>query len=240
MHIFRNLPRALGSIFVGTLFSCSAYSPWTFTGNWFASPRPMGIDPSGPSYRARQASFLSSSVAPFTPFGSSLFEKGGQLGRRLKNYRMTIRCPWVDGWIWRGEQRQGWGDDGWKRRAREVYKTSDKLSRSNYGARHVSFFDWFLPRIEMSLHLPCTFPIKTTPFSSYFSTFVRNTLLEHVRHICQRSVCSIPAYFVLIRSVLGSVSNSFLFHHFIFIFILSLKTLYLAFVPCHPLQTRQS
>ena len=157
MHIFRNLPCALGSIFVGTLFSCSAYSPWTFTGNWFASPWPMGIDPSGPSYRARQASFLSSSVAPFTPFGSSLFEKGGQLGRRLKNYRMTIRCPWVDGWIWRGEQRQGWGDDGWKRRARQVYKTSDKLSGSNYGARHVSFFDWFLPRIEMSLHLPCTF-----------------------------------------------------------------------------------
>ena len=51
-----------------------------FIGNGFASPRPMDMDLSGPSYKARQASFLSSSVAPFTPFGLSLFEKGANWG----------------------------------------------------------------------------------------------------------------------------------------------------------------
>ena len=91
-------PTRLGSIFVGTLFSCSVYSQWTFTGDGLASYRPMDMDPSGPSYRARWALFLSSSIAPFTPFGPSLFEKESQLGWRLKNYRLTIQCSWVDGW----------------------------------------------------------------------------------------------------------------------------------------------
>ena len=63
-------------------------------------------------------------------------------------------------------------------------QTSDKLSGRINGAWHVSFFDWFLSRIEASLRLPCTFPIKTTPFSSHFSTFRRNTLSERIRHIC--------------------------------------------------------
>ena len=122
-------------------------------------------------------------------------------------------------------------DDGWKSRGRQVYKGSDKLSGSNYGARHVSFFDRFLPRIEASLRLLCIFPIKTTPFSSHFSTFLRNTLSKHVRHICHRSVRSILAYFILIRSLLGSVSNSFLFLCFISIFILSMKTTFI-WIPC--------
>ena len=108
------------------------------------------------------------------------------------------------------------------------------MSGSNYCARHVSFFDWFLPRIEASLRLPCTFPIKTTPFFSHFSAFLKNTLSEHVRHICQRSVRSIPAYFVLICSLLGLVSNSFLFLRFISIFILSLKTLLFGFCALSP------
>ena len=80
------------------------------------------------------------------------------------------------------------------------------------------FFYWFLSRIETSLHLPCTFPIKTTPFSSHFSTFHINTLSEHVRHICQRFVHSIPASFILIRSLFGLVSNFFIFLRFFFIF----------------------
>ena len=185
------------------------------------------MDPSGPSYRVRQASFLSSSVVPFTLFGPSIFKKMGQLGWRLKDYRMTVRCPWVEVWIWQGERWLGWGDDSWKNRGRQVYKGSNKLSGSNYGARHVSFFYRFLPRIEASLRLPCTFPIKTTPFSSHLPIVLRNTLSEHVYHTCQRSVRSIPAYFVLIRSLLGSVSNSFLFLCFISIFILSLKTTFI-------------
>ena len=56
------------------------------------------MDPSGPSYRVRRASFLSSSVVPFTLFGPSLFEKDGQLGWQLNNYRLTVQCSWVDGW----------------------------------------------------------------------------------------------------------------------------------------------
>ena len=82
----------------------------------------------------------------------------------------------------------------------------------------MSFFDWFLSRIKASLCLSCTFPIKITPFSSHFSTFRRNTLSEHVRQICQRSVHSIPASFVLICSLFGLVSNFFLFLRFFFIF----------------------
>ena len=109
---------------------------------------------------------------------------------------------------------------GWRLKTQRSsgIQRSDKLSGSIYGVWHVSFSDWFLPWIEASLRLPCTFPIKTTPFSSHFSTFPRNTLLEHVRHICQRSVHSIPASFVLIRSHFGSVSNFFLFLRFFFIF----------------------
>ena len=110
-------------------------------------------------------------------------------------------------------------------------RTSDKLSKTISGARHVSFFDWFLSRIEASLRLPCTFPIKTTPFSSHFSTFRRNTLSERVRHIFQRSVRSILASFVLIRSLFGSVSNFFLFLRLFFIFHFPFETLYLVFVP---------
>ena len=110
-------------------------------------------------------------------------------------------------------------------------RTSDKLSRTINGAQHVSFFDWFLSRIEVSLHLPCTFPIKTTPFSSHFSTFRKNTLSERVGHICQRSVRSILASFVLIRSLFGLVSNFFPFLRLFFIFHFPFETLYLVFVP---------
>ena len=41
---------------------------------------PMDIDPSNPSDQARRALFLSSLVAPFTPFGPLLSAEGGQLG----------------------------------------------------------------------------------------------------------------------------------------------------------------
>ena len=82
----------------------------------------------------------------------------------------------------------------------------------------MSFFGWFLPRIEASLRLPCTFPIKTTTFSSHFSTFRRNTLSEHACHICQRSVRSIPASLVLIRSLFALMSNFFHFLRFSFFF----------------------
>ena len=75
--------------------------------------RPMDIDPSGPSGRARRASFLSSSVAPFTPFGPSLFAKGGQLGWRSNKHMLTDRCSWVDGRnIGVNDDRLNW-DDGW-------------------------------------------------------------------------------------------------------------------------------
>ena len=125
---------------------------------------------------------------------------------------------------------------GWRLKTQRSsgVQTSDKLSGSINGAWHVSFFDRFLSRIEASLRLLCTFPIKTTPFSSHFSTFRRNTLSECVRHICQRSVCSIPASFILIRSLFGSVSNFFPFLHLFFIFHFPFETPYLVFVPPSP------
>ena len=83
---------------LGLYFRCSVYSQWTFIRDELASFRPMDMDSSGPSHRARRASFLSSSVAPFTPFGSSLFEKRSQLGWRSNNYRLTVQCSWVEGW----------------------------------------------------------------------------------------------------------------------------------------------
>ena len=46
-------------------------------------------------------------------------------------------------------------------------QASDRLSRSIYGERHVLFFDWPLSRIETSLRLPCTFPIKTNLLFSF-------------------------------------------------------------------------
>ena len=119
-------------------------------------------------------------------------------------------------------------------------QSSDKFPRSIYGAWHVSSFSWFLSRIEASLRLLCTFPIKTTPFSSHFSTFHRNTLSKHARHLCQRSVHSTPASLDLIRSLFSSISNFLRSLCFFFIFHSLWKKLYLAFVPHHPFQTRQS
>ena len=154
---------------------------------------------------------------PLHPFWFVVIEKEDQLGWRLTKYRLTVQCSWVDGW---NEWVDGDNVNGLTIENAKVFgvQTSDKLSESINGTWHVSFFDWFLSRIESSLRLPCTFPIKTTPFSSHFSTFRRNTLSESVCHICQRFVCLIPASFVLIRSLFGSVSNFFLFLRFFFIF----------------------
>ena len=67
-----------------------------------------------------------------------------------------------------------------------------------------------------------------------FLYFHRNTLSEHVCHICQRSAPSIPASFVLIRSLFGSISNFFPFLLLFFIFHFPFETLYLVFVPPSP------
>ena len=80
-----------------------------------------------------------------------------------------------------------------------------------YDLRHVSFSYWPLSQIEASLRLPCSSSISNTPFSSHFSTFRRNILLEHVHHNCQRPVQSVPAPVVQIRSLFNSVSHLFLF-----------------------------
>ena len=123
---------------------------------------------------------------PFTLFGPSLFEKEGKLGWRLKNYRLTVQCSWVDDCNDGVDGDKVNGMTVEKQRSSSI-QTSDKFSGSIYGIWHVLFFDWFLSRIEALLRLPCTFPIKNTPFFSHFSNFCRNTLSEHVHHICQRS-----------------------------------------------------
>ena len=66
----------------------------------------------------------------------------------------------------------------------------DKLPRSIYGARHVSSFGWFLSRIEASLRLPCTSPIKINLLPLISLLFVENILSKRARHPCQRSVHS--------------------------------------------------
>ena len=86
-------------------------------------------------------------------------------------------------------------------------QSSDKLPRSIYGARHVSSLSWLVFRIEASFRLPCTCPIKTTTLPLIPLLFVKNTLLERVHHLCQRSVRSTLASLSLIRSLFSSVSD---------------------------------
>ena len=200
---------------------------------------PMDIDPSGPPVQARRVLFLflSSSVAPFTPFGPSLSAEGGQLGWRSNKYMLTVRCSWVDGWgtdmngdkfslddSWKcwvdgaiingvtveiySEQWRGSWDDGSGRMRSSGVQSSDKLSRGIYGVRHVSFLDWFVSRIEASLRLPCTSFIKTNTLPLISLLFTENTLSKWVHHLCQRSVRSTPASLNLIRSLFSSASDS--------------------------------
>ena len=94
--------------------------------------QPMDIDPSSPSSRARRTSFLSSSVAPFTPFSPSLTEKWDQLGWRSNKYRLTDWCSWVDGWnIDVNGDRLNW-DDGWN-----VKQTVTRLMGWRFGKNEV-------------------------------------------------------------------------------------------------------
>ena len=85
MHLPRS-PNVWALFLLGPYFLVVFYSQWTYIGDGLISFRPMDMDPSSPSCRAHRALFLSSSVAPFTPFGPSLSKKGSQLGRRSNNY----------------------------------------------------------------------------------------------------------------------------------------------------------
>ena len=174
---------------------------------------PMDIDPSGPSVQAHRALFLSSSVAPFTPFGPSLSAEGGQLRWRLNKYMLAVRCSWVDGrdtdmnddkyrlddgrkcWVDSNiisgvtveilsERWQSLWDDGSGRMTSSGVQNSDKLSKGIYGVRHVSFVDWLVSRIEASLRLPCTPSIKTNTLPLISLLFAENTLLKRVHHLC--------------------------------------------------------
>ena len=64
---------------------------------------------------------------------------------------------------------------------------SDKLARGIYGARHVSFVDWLVPRIETLLRLSCTPPIKPSTLLLIFLLFAENTLSKRVRHLSEIS-----------------------------------------------------
>ena len=99
-------------------------------------------------------------------------------------------------------------DDGLGRMRSSWVQSSDKLSRGICGVRHVSFVDWLVSRIEVSLRLPCTPSIKTNTFPLFSLLFAKNTLSERVRHLCQRSVRSTPSSQNLIRSLFSSVSDS--------------------------------
>ena len=127
------------------------------------------MDPSSPFFKARRALFLSSSVTPFTPLVHHPWEEGPN--------GVTVQNSWVDGSNACGLMVSMWMPS--------TVQTSDRLSRSHYGAWHVLFFDWFLSRIEASLRLLCTFPINTRVFSSHFFIFSWNILSERNCHPCQ-------------------------------------------------------
>ena len=131
---------------------------------------------------------------------------------------------------------------GWRfRKMRSSWvQSSDRLSRGIYGIRHVSFVDWLVSRIKASLRLPYTPSIKTNTLPLISLLFAENTLLERVRHLCQRSVCSTLASLNLIRSLFSSVSDSI--RSICFFFQLSfspfLEKIYV-FCTRHPFSTRQ-
>ena len=81
------------------------------------------------------------------------------------------------------------------------------------------------------------FSYKNHSLSLISLLFAENTLSERVRHLCQRSVCSTPASFDLIRSLFSLVSNffhslCFFFFHLSFSFFK--KNLYMAFYAPSP------
>ena len=176
---------------------------------------PMDIDLSGPPVQASRALFLflSSSVAPFTPFGPLLSAEGGQLGWRSNKHMLTVLCSWVDsrdtdmngdkfslddGWkCWMNgdiiigvtieissRRWRGSLDDGSGRMRSSGVRSSNKLFRGIYGVRHVSFVDWLVSRIKASLRLLCTPPIKTNTLPLISLFFAETTLSEQVRHLC--------------------------------------------------------
>ena len=98
-------------------------------------------------------------------------------------------------------------DDGSGRLRSSGVQSSDKLSRGIYGVRHMSFVDWLVSRIEVSLCLPCTPSIKTNTLPLISLLFVENMLSKRVCHPCQGSIRSTPASLDLIRSLFSSVSN---------------------------------
>ena len=123
----------------------------------------------------RQAIFLPSSVAPFTPW---------------------VRHPWVEGPVgWRfkalGVTVQSSVGRRFQTRMPWTAPMPDRLSGSHYDAWHVSLFDWILSRIKASLRLLCISSINISVFLSHFSIFSWNTLLEHNCHPCQRPIRSV-------------------------------------------------
>ena len=123
-----------------------------------------------PIFKARRALFLSSSATPFTPLVHHPWEEGPN--------GVTVQNSSVDGSNACGLMVS--------MRMPSTVQTSDRLSRSHYGAWHVLFFDWFLSRIKALLHLPCTSPINTRVYLSHFFIFNWNILSERNRHPCQR------------------------------------------------------
>ena len=146
----------------------------------------MDTDPSGPFYKARRTLFYPLQLPP-SPHWFVILERKGQMGWRFKVYGLTVPMPvgWRFQCLW-VVSSNACGSMASMRMPSTV-QTSDKLSESHYGAWHMSFFDWFLSRIEASLRLPCIFPINKRVYLSHFFIFNWNILPERNRHPCQRS-----------------------------------------------------
>ena len=97
-------------------------------------------------------------------------------------------------------------------------RTSDRLSKSIYGTQHVLFFDWSLSRIETSLCLPCTFPIKTSLLLSFLhfpaETYCQSTTVIVVRVTHQhcltdrRHTCPVHLLYPSLTKKFGKCSSS--------------------------------
>ena len=174
--------------------------------------RPMDIDPLGPSDRARRALFLSSSVVPFTPFGSSLSAEGANWGDRQINtcWRFDVHGLTAKISVWtvtdligmtveiKSRQWQGlWNDSwnvkqtvtrfmGWRFRKNEVVRCTEFWQAAQ---KHL----WCMTRVIFQLVFisdrsvassSVHFFYKNHHPSSHFSTF-------HGKHIVRASPSSL-------------------------------------------------
>ena len=106
----------------------------------------------------------------------------------------------LNGCWWRGP----W-EGGWRIATPSCLWRSDRL-QEHLRRWHVLLVDWSVSWIEVSLHLPCTLPIKISTSPSFFLLCAETSLSERVRHLSEPNR-SHPSATRSTRSLLSSVSD---------------------------------